>query len=56
VESVVDVKKSRKWSILTEEKLHEIVSFVEISPRKSLTYLSALSGMSVPCLHMAKGM
>jgi hypothetical protein len=55
VESGLDIKKSRKWSMLTAEKLLEIVSFIERSPRKSLTYLSALSGMSVGFVHTAGG-
>jgi hypothetical protein len=50
---VLNKKKNRKWSVLTEEKLHEIGAFLEIRPRKSLTRLSAQCGVSLGSAHTA---
>ncbi|XP_021921345.1 uncharacterized protein LOC110830569 isoform X2 [Zootermopsis nevadensis] len=45
--SVLDKKKNRKRSVLTEEKLDEIGALLEKSPRQSLASLAAQSGVSL---------
>lgn len=51
--SVLDLKKRRRRSILTEEKLDEIGSFLERNPGKPLAQLAAQSGVSLGSVYTA---
>lgn len=51
--SVLDLKKRRRRSILTEEKLDEIGSFLESNPGKPLAQLAAHSGVSLGSVYTA---
>jgi hypothetical protein len=51
--TVLDKKKNRKRSVLTAEKLNEIVASLESSPRKSLTQLAVQYDVSLGSAHTA---
>jgi transposase len=51
--SVLDLKKRRRRSILTEEKLNEIWSSLERNPGRPLTHLAAQSGVSLGSVYTA---
>ena len=51
--SVLDLKKRRRRSILTEEKLDEIGCFLERNPGKPLAQLAAQSGVSLGSVYTA---
>ncbi|PSN39894.1 hypothetical protein C0J52_07946 [Blattella germanica] len=52
--SVLNKKPERKYRVLTDERLNDIGTRLQVSPRKSLTRLAAQCGISRSTVHIAK--
>jgi hypothetical protein len=53
VGSVLDKTRHRRKAVLTDEKLEDILAWLQISPRKSLRRLSQEAGVSADCTSKA---